>query len=153
MMSAQPVEPHFRDLSQDETIAVLKRNQVGRLAYSFHDLVDIRPIHYVYDDNWLFGRTSPGDKLITLTHNQWMVFEVDEIEGPLDWVSVIARGSFYKTDPGGSDSQVKFHERAISRIRKLNPVAFTDRDPTKFRTEVFAISIDSLSGRSCSTKG
>src|SRR4029078_8029443 len=82
MMSPQSVDPHFRDLSQDEIIAVLKRNQVGRLAYSFHDLVCILPIQYVYNDNCLFGRTSPGDKLITLTHNQCMVFEVDEIEAP-----------------------------------------------------------------------
>src|SRR6185503_6863167 len=152
MMPAQSVEPHFRDLTTDEMVAVLNRHEVGRLAYSFHDSVDIRPIHYVYDEKWLFGRTSPGDKLITLKHNQWIVFEVDEIEGPLDWVSVIARGSFYETHPEGSDAQVKFYKRAVSRIKKLNPKAFTKNDPTKFRTEVFAISIDSLSGRACSTR-
>ena len=150
-MPSRSVEPHFRDLSREETIAVLTRNEVGRLAYSFHDSVDIRPIHYVYDDGWLFGRTSPGDKLITLEPNQWIVFEVDEIEGPLDWVSVIARGSFYRTTPEGSEAQVKFYKRAVSRIKKRDAKAFTKNDTTNFRTEVFAISIDSVSGKACST--
>ena len=57
-MPVRPAEPHFHDLSRDEAVAILMRNEVGRLAYSFHDSVDIRPIHYVYDDGWLFGRTS-----------------------------------------------------------------------------------------------
>jgi nitroimidazol reductase NimA-like FMN-containing flavoprotein (pyridoxamine 5'-phosphate oxidase superfamily) len=41
---------------------LLTRNHVGRLAFSFHDRVDIRPIHYIYHDNWLYGRTSQSDK-------------------------------------------------------------------------------------------
>jgi nitroimidazol reductase NimA-like FMN-containing flavoprotein (pyridoxamine 5'-phosphate oxidase superfamily) len=142
--------PTFRDLLRDESLAVLTRNHVGRLAFSFHDSVDIRPIHYVYENGWIFGRTSPGEKLVTLRHNQWVAFEVDEIEGPFDWVSVIVRGSFFPTDPDGSEQQQKFHDRAVAAIRKLNPAVFTDEDPTQFRTQVFAIHVDSLTGKSCS---
>src|SRR4051794_12288615 len=66
--------PAFRDLTKEECESVLACNHVGRMAYSFHDAVDIRPIHYVFDDTWLFGRTSPGDKLVTLQHHQWIAF-------------------------------------------------------------------------------
>ena len=40
----------FRELTAAETDALLERNHVGRIAYSFHDRVDIEPIHYVYAD-------------------------------------------------------------------------------------------------------
>lgn len=144
--------PEFRELSNPESMALLERNSVGRIAFSFRDSVDVRPIHYVLDDGWLFGRTSAGDKLITLRHNQWVAFEVDEISGPLDWQSVVVRGSFYVLKREGSTHDVRLHDRATDAIRRLSPDAFTDRDPLAFRTEVFGVSIDSISGRSCSTR-
>jgi nitroimidazol reductase NimA-like FMN-containing flavoprotein (pyridoxamine 5'-phosphate oxidase superfamily) len=151
-MSGRSDVPRFRDLSREKSIEILARNHIGRLAFSFHDAVDIRPISYVYDDGWIFGRTSPSEKLTTLKHNQWVAFEVDEIQGPFDWVSVIARGSFYNTDPWGSTSDIEFHQRAMTQIQRLNPAAFSAEDPTGFRTEVFAIHVDSVSGRSSSTE-
>jgi nitroimidazol reductase NimA-like FMN-containing flavoprotein (pyridoxamine 5'-phosphate oxidase superfamily) len=144
--------PVFKDLSKDEMESLLDRNHVGRLAFSFHDSVDIRPIHYVYKDGWLFGRTSPSDKLVTLRHNQWIAFEVDEISGPLDWESVIVRGTFYRLRPEGSVHDVSLYERGLKAVRKLTPGALTSRDPLAFRTELFGVSADSMSGRSCSTK-
>jgi nitroimidazol reductase NimA-like FMN-containing flavoprotein (pyridoxamine 5'-phosphate oxidase superfamily) len=144
-MIKQTGEPKFRDLTREQAIGILARNQVGRLAFSFHDAVDIRPIHYVYDNGWIFGRTSVSDKLVTLRHNQWVAFEVDEIESQFNWVSVVVRGSFYPADPGGDSS---FYGRAVSQVRRINPRAFTDDDPTAFRTEVWAIHIDSITGKS-----
>ena len=150
-MAAEELEPVFRDLSKEASEALLERNSVGRIAFSFHDSVDIRPIHYVYSGGWLFGRTSAGDKLVTLRHNQWVAFEVDEIQGPLDWQSVVVRGTFYRLEREGNVHDVQLYDRALAAVRSLSPVALTDRDPLAFRTEVFGISIDSLSGRSCST--
>jgi nitroimidazol reductase NimA-like FMN-containing flavoprotein (pyridoxamine 5'-phosphate oxidase superfamily) len=53
----------IRELEPDEIQALLLRNHVGRIAFSLHDRVDIRPIHYAYADNWLYGRTSPATSL------------------------------------------------------------------------------------------
>jgi nitroimidazol reductase NimA-like FMN-containing flavoprotein (pyridoxamine 5'-phosphate oxidase superfamily) len=149
---AEPAALVFRELSNPESLSLLERNSVGRIAFSFHDSVDIRPVHYVHDNGWLFGRTSAGDKLITLRHNQWVAFEVDEISGPLDWQSVVVRGSFYVLKREGSSHDVRLYDRATDAIRHLFANAFTDRDPLAFRTEIFGVSIDSISGRSCSTK-
>ena len=146
------IAPVFRDLTTEESESVLAMNHVGRMAYSFRDAVDIRPIHYVFDEPWLFGRTSPGDKLITLQHHQWVAFEVDEISGPFDWKSVVARGTFYRIEPGGSESDVRLFERALASIKRLSPDMFTESDPAPFRTELFGIALDSISGRSSSTK-
>jgi nitroimidazol reductase NimA-like FMN-containing flavoprotein (pyridoxamine 5'-phosphate oxidase superfamily) len=152
MAARKSAAPAFKDLSKREMSSLLRRNYVGRIAFSFHDLVDIRPIHFVLDGEWLFGRTSPSDKLITLRHNQWVAFEVDEIAGPLDWKSVVARGTFYKLDAEGSKHDIALHRRALATIRKNSPDALTEKDKVGFRTELFGIYIDAISGRSCSTK-
>lgn len=151
-MSRTSAAPEIRDLTKEEIEDLLARNHIGRIAFSFHDSVDIRPIHYVFDDGWLFGRTSPGDKLITLRHNQWVAFETDEAEGPLDWESVVAHGTFYHLAPEGSEHDVRLYERALRLIRRIAPKTLTPKDPVGFRTELFAVSIDSMTGRSSSTK-
>jgi nitroimidazol reductase NimA-like FMN-containing flavoprotein (pyridoxamine 5'-phosphate oxidase superfamily) len=144
--------PTFRDLTREESETLLARYHVGRLAFSFHDSVDIRPIHYVFDDGWLYGRTSPGDKLVTLRHKQWMAFEDDDVKRPLDWKSVVVHGTFYLLRNEGSVHDVRLYEKGLAAVRRLAPDALTDRDQLGFRTEVFGISIDSITGRSCSTK-
>ena len=132
--------------------ALIGRTHVGRIAFSFHDSVDIRPIHFVAARGWLFGRTSPGDKLVTLRHNQWVAFEVDEITGPFDWESVVIRGTFYRLDPDGSEIDRNLYRRALRHIRQLAPRTFTRNDPVPFRTELFGITLDSMTGRASSTK-
>lgn len=144
-------EPEFSDLSKREIEQMLRRNNIGRLAFSFRDSVDIRPIHYVWRKGWLFGRTSDGDKLVTLRHNQWVAFEVDEITGPLDWKSVVVRGTFYRLSPEGNVHDVRLYRRALRAIREVAPDTFTSNDPVPFRSAIFGITIDSATGRASST--
>lgn len=141
----------IRDLTTDEIRAILARNNVGRLAFSFHDRVDIRPIHYVYRDNWLYGRTSPSEKLKTLRHNQWVAFEVDQVRGPFDWESVVAHGSFYHVSKEACPQHLELRGEALELIRTIAPYAFRETDPVPFRTELFAIAIDSVTGRAART--
>ncbi len=144
--------PEFRDVSKKEAEAVLRRNHVGRIAFSFKDRVDIRPINYVYSRGWLFGRTSISPKLVTLGHNQWVAFQVDEISGPFDWISVVARGTFYRLENEGSDADRRLYRRAVRAIRSLWPESLTMGDPVPFRTELFGTSVDEIAGRACSTR-
>src|ERR1700680_2898471 len=88
-------KPMIKELRRDEMEALLARNNIGRLAYAFADRVDIEPIHYVYADGWIYGRTSRGAKLETIQHNRWVAFEVDEVRGLFDWRSVVVRGCVY----------------------------------------------------------
>jgi nitroimidazol reductase NimA-like FMN-containing flavoprotein (pyridoxamine 5'-phosphate oxidase superfamily) len=136
----------IRDLQPAECVALLGRNWIGRIAYSYQDRVSIEPIHYVFDDPWIFGRTSAGSKLLTLAHNRWCAFEVDEINGLFDWVSIVVKGQFSTSQPpffAGWDEQ-----RAITALRKLVPAAFTDADPTPHRDIVFGIHAAEITGRS-----
>ena len=151
-MRSESAQPVTRDLSDVEIEALLKRNHVGRIAFSFHDQVDVRPVHYVFDNGWLFGRTSLGNKLDTLRHNQWVAFEVDEVEGPFEWRSVIVRGAFYRFDPDGNEFEARLYTRGLELIRKIVPETLSEGDPTPLRNELFGLKLDSATGRLCSAK-
>lgn len=139
--------PTIRTLTQHECVGLLTRNQVGRLAFSFRDRVDIQPVSYVYDAGWIYGRTSEGAKLVTLAHSHWVAFEVDEVRSAFDWQSVVVRGSFHRIDPEGTPDDRAAFAYALRLVRTIVPDTFTTRDPTPHRTVLFRIAIDEITGR------
>lgn len=142
----------FRDLERDEIEQFLQRNSVGRLAFSFHDRVDIQPVHYVYERGWLYGRTSEGDKIMALTHNQWVAFEVDEVKDVFEWTSVVIHGSFWILHPRGSPHAEELWVKAAELVSKIVPGSLTETDPVSFRQTLFRIAVSDVRGREASTK-
>lgn len=142
--------PNFRPLERDESQAILSRNHVGRIAYSFHDRVDIEPIHYMCDGGWIYGRTSPGTKLTTLSHHRWVAFEVDEIDGPLDWRSVVVHGTVYWLTSTLSHASEDEVQTGLTLMRTVFPETLTEDDPTPLRTVLFRLSTSEITGR-CAT--
>ena len=140
-------EPTFRDLEESEVHELLSRNHVGRIAYSFHDRVDIEPLSYVFADGAIYLRTAPGSKLETLAHSPWVAFEVDEVEGPLEWRSVVAHGTVYPLQDSGSAVARETYRKAVERIRELNPAALSPRDPTPTRQIVLKLHLFDVRGR------
>ena len=138
----------IEELDHDETVAVLARNRVGRIAYAIHDRVDIEPIHFVYADGWLYGRTSRGTKLANLLRNRWVAFEVDEVRSIFDWCSVVVHGAVYFLDPDpASPATQSTWERAVELLRRLIPETFESGDPVPHRDIVFRIAVQESTGR------
>ena len=140
------VPPLFRDLTREESLALLGRHNVGRIAYSFHDRVDIQPIHYVVSGNFLYGRTSRGGKFMTLAHNPWCAFEVDEVRGLFDWDSVVVKGHLELLDPELASGDA--YDEGLRLMSALVPGTFTDLDPTPHRLILFRVHLSELTGRS-----
>jgi uncharacterized protein len=143
--------PTFSELPRQECVELLRRSHVGRLAFTFHDRVDIEPISYVYSEDWLYGRTSPGTKLATVRHHPWVAFEVDEVEGHFDWRSVVIHGAMYCLEPDGGDRERETYTKAVELLRHVNAEALTSGDPTPFRTTIFRIHVDDMVGRRASS--
>jgi nitroimidazol reductase NimA-like FMN-containing flavoprotein (pyridoxamine 5'-phosphate oxidase superfamily) len=139
--------PRFREMDRAECETVLARNSVGRLAYSFHDRVDIEPISYVFADGYIYGRTGPGTKLRTLAHHPWVAFEVDELQERSSWRSVVVHGTVYRLEPDQGQRPDESYARAVEVLRRLMPTAFTPSDPWPERTVVFRIFADEMTGR------
>src|SRR5829696_6231313 len=146
------MSPTFRELSATEMHELLARNHVGRIAYSFHDRVDIEPISYVFADDAFYMRTEPGSKLSTLAHAPWVAFEVDEIEGSFDWRSVVAHGTIYMLEDAGSRVARATYDSAVRRLRELMPDALTPDDPVPERHVVLKLFPAEVTGREATSK-
>lgn len=143
--------PRIRALSQSEAEAILARNHVGRMAYIRDGEPEIVPIGYVFSGGAIYGRTSPGAKVTALQHNDRVAFEVDEVEAPLTWRSVVAHGTFRWLKPVGSNATAEAWERAVALLSALVPGSLTMEDPVPHRWLVFQICPDRVTGRASST--
>ena len=143
--------PHISTLSRTDSEALLARHHVGRLAFAFRDRVDIEPIHYVFADGRIYGRTQFGTKVDVLAHHPWVAFEVDEIDAIFDWRSVVVHGRVVFPNPEGPAHEQEQFARGVDVFRRLVPAAFADGDPTPARELVFFIHVHELSGRAAST--
>lgn len=146
--TAQPV---MSEMSRAEADELLARNWIARIAYSWHDHVDVEPIHYVYDAPWLFGRTGVGAKLLALAHNQWCAVEVDEIDDLFDWRCVVVKGPFSAFNSTLGETQK--YEQAVEALRRLVPNVFREGDPAPERTIVFGIHASEVAGRRMASSG
>jgi nitroimidazol reductase NimA-like FMN-containing flavoprotein (pyridoxamine 5'-phosphate oxidase superfamily) len=139
-------KPLYRTLTWSEAETVLARNHVGRLAFTLRDRVDIEPISYVYHDGWLYGRTSAGTKLFTVTQQRMVAFEVDEVVDATDWRSVVVKGPFEALRPElGAEPWLIQH--ATDVLRDAAPAALRSDDPTPSRVVPFRIHPDEMTGR------
>jgi nitroimidazol reductase NimA-like FMN-containing flavoprotein (pyridoxamine 5'-phosphate oxidase superfamily) len=143
----------FFELSRDDSLALLGQSHVGRIAFTFHDRVDIEPISYVFAQNYVVARTSPGTKLTTMRHHPWVAFQVDDIQGPYDWRSVTVRGALHFVEPSGGDRDREAYEHAIELLRSWESDLLTAEDPAPHRNQIFRIFVDDVTGRGARTAG
>lgn len=129
-MSDEPVDP-VHVLHPEESWEFLRAREFGRLAFHLVGEVHITPINYAVDHHRIIFLTSEGNKLLGVTMNDDVAFEVDEITGE-HAVSVVARGRA---------RQLEGQEKYIVESLPLRPWV----DYPKF--SVVAITVDEITGR------
>ena len=80
-----------QNLSEDDCWDLLISSSFGRLAMSISGEPDIYPVNFVSADRQLVFRTAEGTKLLELTVNNRVAFEIDDIGRSEAW-SVVVRG-------------------------------------------------------------
>lgn len=100
-------------LTDDQCWALLERERFGRLATNALGVMDITPINYVADQRTLLIRTAPGSKLLELTVNPDVAFEIDERANGYAWSVVLKGRARMLTDP----NEIALAERAGLRTQ------------------------------------
>lgn len=139
--------PKFLVLRDSECRELLSAHHVGRLAFQSGGVVDIQPLGYVHQGNWLIMRSAWGSKLEALEGNPFVAFEVDEATGPFDWRSVVVQGTIYELPPDGGDVERNEFTKAVAALREVMPEALASDDPVPERNIVYGLRIDRMSGR------
>jgi uncharacterized protein len=98
------------ELAAEEVESVLRRQQIGRLGVIDGKRAYIFPVGYGYDGASVFVVSRPGLKLRLMHAHPEVCFEVEEIDTPSCWRTVMAHGHYEKvTDRYEQD-------RALARI-------------------------------------
>ena len=119
-------------LSEEECWEFLHGQEFGRLAFHLANEVHIVPINYAIDaDHRIVFRTAEGSKLLGLTMNADVAFEIDEYDEDAAR-SVVVRGRA---------RQLEGPEVRETEQLPLRPWV----DTAKFN--VIAVEIDEMSGR------
>ena len=82
-------------LTDDECWTRVSTQDLGRLVTHVGDVLDIFPVNYVVDNGTIVFRTAEGSKLVELTVNDEVLFEVDDHTDSDAW-SVVVRGHAHR---------------------------------------------------------
>jgi len=81
-------------MTLDEIERTLGRSRLGRLGCSANDRPYVVPITFAYFDGYVYGYSALGRKIRMMREQPYVCFEVEEIDGPSSWRSVIAEGEY-----------------------------------------------------------
>ena len=122
-----------RILDEDECWRLIAESSLGRFAVKVHDGVDVFPINYLARDHELFFRSAPGSKLIDLTLEPNVAFEIDGEHARHVW-SVVVHGTARRL---ASDQEIE--DSGIQSLKAWHPTE---------KYNYVRISPESISGRS-----
>ena len=103
------------ELGAGQIKEVLSRLNYGHLGMARGSHPYVVPIHYAYDDPYIYIYTTEGKKTEIIKDNPEICLQVEDVKGDQDWQSVIVIGEAKQiTDP-------KERERALQFILAANP--------------------------------
>ena len=120
------------DLDASECRELIADSEFGRLAVRSDDGVDIFPINFLMHGDALYFRSGPESKLVDLTRDPRVAFEVDDRTATTAW-SVVVRGHAVRLN---SDSDIE--ASTVPALRTWHPGA-------KFN--YVRIEIETITGR------
>lgn len=142
----QRIHVTTRALDSERMNELLTRHHVGRMAFSLHDRLSIVLANYLFSDGWIYSRMEMGSELVTLLHNRWVAFEVDEVEGLYDWRTVSINGSVQFLSDGPTAIEAREFKTATDLVQSVVPSVFTPADPMPSRAQLFRIHVDEMVG-------
>jgi nitroimidazol reductase NimA-like FMN-containing flavoprotein (pyridoxamine 5'-phosphate oxidase superfamily) len=81
-------------MAADECKAVLEHASLGRLGCSYENQPYVIPIHFAYDNEYLYVFSTFGQKVKWMRANPKVCVQTDQIESQGEWISVIVNGEY-----------------------------------------------------------
>ncbi len=120
MTKSGPAARRLREVSVDEALALLRTQEVGRLAYVVDGAPRILPLNYTVHEGAVTFRTGYGD-LLDAIHQREVVFEADHVDD--------ARRTGWSVIVSGLAEEIwRGEELETVRRLSLRPWAPGDRD-------------------------
>ena len=115
----------IREMSRDESAALLARPAYGHLGCARDDYPYVVPMNYACDGRDIYFFTTEGTKTEFISANREVCFQVEEVEDSLHWESVMVTGRAERL------SAPEEMERALRLIAGRNPTLAPALNRTK----------------------
>ena len=138
------------EMGTEECKAALEHASLGRLGCSYEDQPYVVPIHFAYDNGYLYVFSTLGQKVKWMRANPKVCLQVDKAENQNEWISVIVNGEYqelvepqYTTERKHASSLLAKHSHWWLNALGERQMRVGDKsiDPLFFR-----IRIQSMSG-------
>ena len=104
----------IENMQRSECAELLARNRLGHLACARGGHPYVVPFSYAFDDRWLYGMATEGQKIEWLRDNPNACVEVEEVTGPAHWATVIVQGVFEELLDNSSElREARLHAYAL----------------------------------------
>jgi len=141
----------IHEMTIDECYSALQKASVGRLGCALNNQPYVVPINFAFDGSCLYGFTTLGQKVEWLRANPLVSFEIDEVTGHNNWMSIILFGR-YEELPDQAEYEkprIKAHALLQKRAMWWEPAYISQqhRDQPHSLTPIFyRIHIDKMTG-------
>jgi len=106
---------NVKEMTQDEMLALLARLNFGHLGCTRDGHPYVVPMNYVFEPGALYFLTTEGTKTEYIAANSEICFQVEEVDGPQAWRSVMLMGRAARLNTPEET------ERAMRLIATRNP--------------------------------
>jgi uncharacterized protein len=140
------------NMTPEQCLKTLERGHFGRLACVRKNEPYIVPIDFAYQDGYLYGFATVGQKIEWMRANPCVCVQIDAVTDRDQWLSVIVTGSYEELPDTPQLEQKALTAYEIIRKRALwwqpGYVSGLYRDPARPPAPVFyRIRIDKITGR------
>ena len=84
----------IQELTRQESLDLLARTRLGRLACAQEAQPYVVPFYFAYDNDCLYSFSTVGQKIEWMRANPLVCVEASEVVSPQQWVSVIVFGRY-----------------------------------------------------------
>ena len=82
------------EIPTEECKKVLESTALGRLGCSYENQPYVVPIYFAYEEGYLYGFSTFGQKVKWMRANPKVCLQTDEIKNQSEWVSVVVNGDY-----------------------------------------------------------
>jgi uncharacterized protein len=143
----------IQDLSEKEIAALLERVGYAHLACCVDDRPYLVPVHYVYDDRFIYIYTTEGKKFDIIRANPNVCLQVEEVTDNHHWQSVIVEGIARELAAGARDRAMKLILAANPTLTPALSVRWMDAWVRENIEVVYRITPHATSGRRTLERG
>jgi len=143
----------IHDMTEGECRRALQNTDVGRIGCARDNQPYVVPIYFGYSERHLYAISTIGQKIEWMRANPQVCIEVDEVNSPDEWMSLVIFGE-YEELPDEPDFK-HAREQALTLLQRRSPwwwepacICQDHRDSPHSCTPVaYRIHIDRMTGR------